>query len=275
MTEASQSGAAPRCVAVLGGASGIGAAVARKLAAQGTALVLLDLNGPAASALAAELGAGLGADPGPSALAIEVDATDDGAMRAAAERVAESGLPPLDGLVASAGLAQPPTPIEDYSGADFQRVVDSHIRTSYLAAQSFGAPMAARGHGAVVFLASVLSFRPGPVLAYGAGKAAVVSLTQSLAVHWAAQGLRVNAVAPGWTDTPLIRRPGPDGRPRDLTPILDSTPMGRLMRAEEIAEVICFLLSPAASAITGVTIAADGGVMAAAGWAPYGGFPQV
>ena len=259
-------GNSPRCVAITGGASGIGAAYARRAAADGAAVVLLDLNGPVAQQLAEEIGK--------DCLALEVDVTDEAAVERAAARVADSGLPPVDALVASAGLAQPATAIEDFSADDFDRVLDSHVRSSYVAARAFGSRMAAGGGGAMVLLASVLSFRPGPVLAYGAGKAAVVSLTQSLAVHWAAKGVRVNAVAPGWTDTPLLRKPKADGTTRDLSPIIAATPQRRLMHAEEIAEVIHFLLSPSASAITGVTLPADGGVMAAAGWVPYGGFPK-
>ncbi|MBP5857124.1 SDR family oxidoreductase [Marivibrio halodurans] len=256
---------APRCVAILGGASGIGAAVARRAAAGGAAVAILDLNGAAAEAMADELG--------PKARAFIVDATDEAAMAAAADAVAESGLPPVDGLVASAGIPEVATPIERYAADDFDRILTSHVRTAYVFARAFGARMAAGEGGAVVFLASVLSFRPGPVLAYGAGKGALVNLTQSLAVHWAARGVRVNAVAPGWTDTPFIRAPRPDGSRRDIEPILRQTPQGRLIRPEEIAEVIQFLLSPASSAITGVTLPADGGVMAGAGWAAYGGFP--
>jgi NAD(P)-dependent dehydrogenase (short-subunit alcohol dehydrogenase family) len=111
------------------------------------------------------------------------------------------------------------------------------------------------------------------VLAYGAAKAGVVNLTEALAVQWARKNLRVNAVAPGWTDTPFLR-PKERAGTRDMTPILNATPMGRLMQPAEIAEVIFFLLSSAASAITGATVPCDGGVIAGSGWNPYGGFPD-
>ena len=256
----------PQCVVILGGGSGIGAATARRLAGEGAAIVLLDRDEDAARRVAGEIGG--------RSLFIGLDALDEAAMQAAARRVEESGLPPVDGLVASAGIAQPPTPVEDFDADAFDRVLDSHVRTSYTAARAFGGGMAARGRGAVVLLASVLAFRPGPVFAYGAGKAALVSLTQSLAVHWAAKGVRVNAVAPGWTDTPLLQRPNRDGSARDFSPILESTPQGRLLRPDEIAAVIRFLLSSESSAVTGATLPADGGVIAGSGWAPYGGFPR-
>jgi NAD(P)-dependent dehydrogenase (short-subunit alcohol dehydrogenase family) len=97
----------------------------------------------------------------------------------------------------------------------------------------------------------------------------VVSLTESLAVHRGRKGVRVNAVAPGWTETPFIqhRREMFDG-------IAAANAMGRLLQPEEIGEVIHFLLSPAASAITGTTVVCDAGYLAASGWAPYGGPPK-
>jgi NAD(P)-dependent dehydrogenase (short-subunit alcohol dehydrogenase family) len=130
--------------------------------------------------------------------------------------------------------------------------------------------MAERRQGAIVNLASVLAYRSGPVLAYGAGKAGVVSLTEALAVHWARKGVRVNAVAPGWTETPFISQ-----RREGLDRVRAAVPMGRLLQPGEIAEVICFLLSPAASAVTGSTVPCDGGFLAGSGWAPFGGLPQV
>jgi len=88
-------------------------------------------------------------------------------------------------------------------------------------------------------------------------------------VHWAGKGVRVNAVAPGWTETPFISQ-----RKAQWDAIRNANPSGRLLQPEEIAEVICFLLSPAASGITGATIPVDAGFLAGSGWAPYGGFPK-
>ena len=92
-----------------------------------------------------------------------------------------------------------------------------------------------------------------------------------MAVQWARQGVRVNAVGPGFTETPFLTKGERQGK-RDFTPLLESTPVGRLMQPEEIAEVIYFLLSPAASAVSGQTIVCDGGVLAGAGWWGFGGF---
>jgi len=250
-------------VFITGGASGIGAATARRVLAAGGSVGIVDINRDAMQALAGELGDRL--------LWRECDALDeDGLTRAL--RDCEQRTPTVNGLVTCAGIPPLPKKIEDTPTADFARLVDSHLKGTFIACKVVGAAMAARGQGAIVNLASVLSFRPGPVLGYGAAKAAVVNLTEALAVQWGRKNVRVNAVAPGWTDTPFLRPKERSGT-RDLTPILNATPMGRLMQPSEIAEVIFFLLSPAASAVTGATVPCDGGVIAGSGWNPYGGFP--
>ena len=250
-------------VIVTGGASGIGAAVCRRIVEAGGYVAILDVNLEAATALSADLGT--------RAFAAHGDVLDEAGLVAVNASISDK-LPPVNGLVNCAGIAQVPTPIEDYPVEEWTRVVDSHLKGTYVSCRVFGSAMAQRGFGAVVNLASVLSFRPGPVLAYGPAKAAVVNLTEALAVQWASRGVRVNAVAPGWTDTPFLKPKARMGE-RDLTPILRATPLGRLMKPQEIAEVIYFLLSPAATAVTGATIPCDGGVIAGSGWAPYGGFP--
>ena len=253
------------CVILIGGASGIGAATARRIATAGGHVGIIDLN--------LESGAAVAESCGERAIAFLADASDENDLQAA-HLALQSCLPPITGLVNCAGAPEAPRSIEDCPVDEWTRIIDSHLRTTYIACRVFGTGMAARGFGAIVNLASVLSFRSGPVLGYGPAKAAIVNLTESLAVYWAQRGVRVNAVAPGWTDTPFLRPPERNHQ-RDLTPILRATPMGRLMRPEEIAEVIHFLLSPAARIITGVTIPCDGGVIAASGWAPYGGPPAL
>ncbi|TAM86136.1 MAG: SDR family oxidoreductase [Candidimonas sp.] len=252
------------CVVVTGGASGIGAATVERVVAGGGCAAILDLNIAPASSLARRF-------PG-KIFPYRANLLDEAEVRKVHAKAAVE-LPPIVGLVNCAGIPQVPCPIEEYTVDSWAAVIDSHLKTTYIACRVIGAAMAERGGGAIVNLASVLAFRSGPVLAYGPAKAGVVNLTEALAVQWASRGLRVNAVAPGWTDTPFLRPADRRGK-RDLRPILDATPIGRLMRPEEIAEVIGFLLSPLASAVTGATIPCDGGVIAASGWPPYGGIPR-
>ena len=251
-------------VIVTGGASGIGAATARRIVAAGGHVGILDLNMEAAGTLVAELG--------PRAVASQGDILDEAKLEAAHKAIA-SKLPPVNGLVNCAGIAQVPVPIEDWPADQWSRIMDSHLKGTYISCRIIGSAMAGRGSGAVVNISSVVGVHPGPVLAYGPAKAAVINLTQILAVEWAQRGVRVNAVAPGWTDTPFLRPKERQGE-RDLTPIIGATPMGRLLQPQEIAEVIYFLLSPAASGVTGATIPCDGGVLAGCGWFPFGGFPK-
>ena len=249
-------------VVITGGASGIGAALARRVIDEQGYVGIIDINRERIDACVRELGE--------RATGYQADVSDFDALTQVHEELT-ARMPIINGLVNCAGAPPIPTPIEDQSVADWERVLDSHIKTTYVSCKVFGSAMAKRGHGAIVNTSSVLAFRSGPVLDYGPGKAGIVSLTQSLAVHWAAKGLRVNAVAPGFTDTPFLRPAERKGE-RDLTPIMNSTPMKRVLQPAEIANAIFFLLSAQASAITGVTLPCDGGMIAGSGWAPYGGF---
>jgi NAD(P)-dependent dehydrogenase (short-subunit alcohol dehydrogenase family) len=254
-----------RGVIVTGGASGIGRAVVEMVLQRGGCVGVVDLDPSKVDDLRETHRGRL---IGITGSVLDADRLRDAWTRCAGE------LPePVTGLVNCAGIPPAPVGIEQLDVSDWTRIVDSHLHGTFVSCKTIGAALAEAGRGgSIVNLASVLAFRPGPVLAYAAAKSGVVSLTSALAVHWACHGVRVNAVAPGWTDTPFLR---PKDRPaRDFGAIVDATPMGRLLQPSEIAEVICFLLSPAASAVTGSTIPCDGGVMAGSGWAPYGGFPK-
>ena len=245
---------------ITGGASGIGAATARRIVKDGGHVAIVDVNLEAAQALAAELGG--------HAIALQADILSEAQVHAAYEQAA-AALPPINGLVNSAAAQPKPAPIETIAPEEFDRVLNSHVTGTLIPCKVVGSAMAARGRGVIVNLASVLSYRSSPALSYSAGKAGIVSLTESLAVHWGKQGVRVVGVAPGWTETPFIQHR------RDMFErIAASTAQGRMLQPEEIAEVIYFLLSPAASAVTGTTVVCDGGFLAASGWGPYGGPPK-
>lgn len=248
-------------VVITGGASGIGAATARLLVSQGVSVSLLDINKKRLNELIEELG--------DKARAHYCNVCDEEDIERTVARILEYGT--IYGLVCCAGMPDIPKPAESIALQDWDALMQSQVTSTMLTCKHVGGYMINNGGGAIVNLASVVGFNAGPVLAYGAAKAAIVNMTASLAVQWAGRGVRVNAVAPGWTDTPFLK-PAARGNARDYSPIINSTPAGRLMQPEEIANVIAFLLSPNASAIVGTTIACDGGVLAGAGWSPYGGW---
>lgn len=251
-------------VVVSGGSSGIGAAVSRKAIAAGASVAILDLNEDRGRDLAAELGK--------RCLFISCDVTLESSLEIALAEITTT-LAPVEGLVCCAGAAPVPLAIEKTSLGEWSRILQTHLTGTFAACKVVGGHIAAANNGgAVVTTASVLGFNSGPVLAYGAAKAATINLTRALAVQWASQNVRVNAVAPGWTETPFLR-PKERGGDRDFTPIVSACPQHRLLQPEEIAEVVWFLLSPASTAVTGSVIVCDGGTLAGAGWAPYGGFP--
>lgn len=255
----------PLSVVITGGSSGIGLALSELLVQRSDHVTLIDISTERIQDLAAHHPKNLRVFAG--------SVTDEARLRAILGEIRDSGIPPINALVNCAGVPPTAAPIEDCPVAEWTRIIDSHLNGTYLSCQVFGGEIAARGNGgAIVNLASVLAFRAGPVLAYGAAKSAIVNLTESLAAHWAARGVRVNAVAPGWTDTPFLRRK--ERQNGDFKSIIDATPQGRLLQPIEIAEVIAFLLSPLASAVCGSTLVCDGGYMAGSGWAPYGGFPD-
>ncbi len=249
-------------ILVTGGASGIGAAICQLIVDRGGRVGIIDLNVEMGTAVAEKLGKNVEF--------VRADICDEAQLTDAYETLKES-LPPATGLVTCAGVSPTRLSIEDCPLEEFRRLVDNHASGTFLTCKVIGADMAARGGGAIVTISSALSIRPGPMLGYGAGKAAVLNLTQSLAVHWAKRKLRVNTIVPGWVDTPFIRRQEAAGR--DLSPITRVTPMGRLVKPEEVAEVAWFLLSPAASAMTGSAVVVDCGVTLGGGWLPYGELP--
>jgi NAD(P)-dependent dehydrogenase (short-subunit alcohol dehydrogenase family) len=255
----------PLSVLVTGGSSGIGLATVQLVLQRGGHAVIVDLDTTRADELAREYPGQLQRFAG--------DVTDEARLGEILEIASRATDVPLNGLVNCAGIAPIPTPIEDYPVEQWSRVLGSHLTGTYIACKVFGTAFARSGAPAsIVNLASVVAHRPGPVLAYGAAKSGILSLTEALAAHWASRQVRVNAVAPGWTDTPFVRRKGRTDK--DFESIVNATPQARLLEPAEIAEVILFLLSPAASAITGSTINCDGGYVAGSGWAAYGGFPR-
>ena len=235
---------------ITGGASGIGYATAVQLHAAGWKLAILDIGDEALESVRQSLGGK------PGVRVAKVDVTDEPAVERELAAI-ENELGPITGVVNSAGIAADrhvfDTPIDL-----FRRILDINVVGTFIVARAAARHMQKRGRGAIVNLASVTGLRGSKGRsAYGASKGAVVVLTQVMANDLARYGIRVNAVAPGPVDTPLVEAMH---TPEDRETWTRFIPMRRYGRPEEIAETICFLLDEKrASYITGEIIAVDGG----------------
>ncbi|MEX0730803.1 MAG: SDR family oxidoreductase [Aquisalimonadaceae bacterium] len=244
---------------ITGGASGIGYATAIRVLAAGGHVAIADLDGERAGEAAEKLGK--------NALAVQCDVTDEAAVKHAADEI-ESRAGRISALVTCAGAPQVPGGIADMDIQTFDRVTSSHWKGAFLSCRVFGERMIAAGGGVIVNLASVVGLCPGPTYAYAPAKAAVINMTSILAVEWAPKGVRVNAVAPGWTDTPFLTRATP-GQQRNTDALAAANPRNELVQPDDVAAVVMFLLSAESQAITGTVIPVDHGYLAMRGWQPY------
>ena len=237
-----------KVVFITGGARGIGWSAAEEFLQQGWCVTIGDIDAP-----------GVGqrkGDPG-RMLTLPLDVSDRGAVaRAFGTSLAHWGR--LDALVNNAGI-QRHGRLETLAPESWQVVLDVNLHGTFHCLQAAAGHMLERGSGSIVNLASVAAVRGAPGrAAYAASKAAIVSLTRTAAVEWAARGVRVNAVAPGYVETDLVSSFVAEAR-LDLAPVLAHTPAGRLAAPAEIAKAICFLASADASYITGQVLFVDGG----------------
>lgn len=237
---------------ITGGADGIGWATCERFAKAGWRVVIADLNRDRAIERAEALG------PGHLGFGADVSSESDVIALMAAIREAAGR---LDAVVNNAGIGAPHIPTREQTTEVFDRVVDIHLRGTFLMCREASRLMAGTG-GAIVNISSIAGITGLPRRnAYGAAKAGIVALTRSLAGEWAGEGIRVNAVAPGFTETALVKKLA-DAGSVDADRLKRRIPMGRLGRPEEIAEAIHFLASDAASYITGALLSVDGGWVA-------------
>lgn len=232
---------------VTGAASGIGEACARQFAAQGCSLVLFDQNRDSVKALAQEL----------SAHALSGDVTDEQAVKNAVA-ACQAHYGGLDYAVNSAGVAGKPASLEDTTVEEWQRVTSINLTGVFLCLKHQLKVMKTAGSGAIVSISSGAGLIGTPYLApYCASKHGVLGLTKTAAMEVASSGIRVNAVLPGSTRTPMLEdsmRQGPELE----TIILNSIPCGRLGTADEIAAAALWLCSAQASYVNGHSLVVDG-----------------
>jgi NAD(P)-dependent dehydrogenase (short-subunit alcohol dehydrogenase family) len=240
---------------VTGGGRGIGRGIAKGLASAGAALAIWDIDGESAADAAGELGDGAFAD--------RVDVTDAGAVEGGLDRIGSS-LGQVDVVVANAG-ATSRSPLESLGDEEFQEVLNVNLGGTFICTRAVGRRLIeSRRPGSVISVASISGLvgnRGGDNTHYCMTKGGVIAFTRSLAVEWARHGIRVNAIAPGYTVTPMT------DRLRDTDPVwyeelVRRVPLERFGTSQEMAGAVVFLASPAAAYITGHVLVVDGGYTA-------------
>lgn len=239
---------------VTGGGSGIGRAICEEAGRQGMRVAVLDAHLASATEVADRL-----VDDGGKAIAVEVDVRDAGAVARAME-VVDQELGPVYGAVTSAGISRPAPP-ETMTSQDWSDVIDINLTGTFNTAQAAGVHMLRHGRGSIVLVGSTNTLGGHSTRAnYTATKHAVHGLGRSLAIDWGRRGVRVNTLAPGTVDTPLLRNNNSQEWLEEN--FIQKIPQGRLCTPQEQALACMFLLSEAASYVTGTVLAVDGGLTA-------------
>lgn len=248
---------APTAV-VIGAASGIGEATARLFARRGWSVICADRNVDGVERVAAEI-----ESTGGNGVPEQIDVSSE---QVVAAFVARHGAP--DALVNSAGLLENAIRLTKMPMAEYDAIMDVNLRGSVLVARAFGSAMCARGTGAIITLCSMTSVRPSAQPAYALSKAGLKMLTEIMAAEFGPSGVRVNAVAPGYTMTPALKERIEKGE-RDPARVLDRSALKRFVEPADVAEAIHFLCSPAAGAITGTMLPVDCGWIAYSSYSAY------
>ncbi|SAK75610.1 3-oxoacyl-[acyl-carrier-protein] reductase [Caballeronia hypogeia] len=254
-------------IVVTGGASGIGEACARRFAHAGYRVVLADVNSDGGNRVASEL-----RDAGHDAQFHHVDlASEESVARFASQVIEESGAPV--GLINAGGILQNAVRVLDMDLAEFDRLFQINVRGTLIASRAFGAAMCEAGHGSVINLCSMTTFRSSAQVAYTVGKSGLKALTETMAAEWGPRGVRVNAVAPGYTLTQAMQARIDSGQ-RDPALVIERSALRRFVKPSEVADAVFFLCSSEAAAITGVTLPIDCGWLASTAYLAFASQPD-
>lgn len=244
-----------RVAAITGGGGYLCGGMARGLAQAGCKLAIMDIRQDKAESVAEDIRNDFDGE----AIGLKVDASDKDEFRAGLKAVIKA-FGGADILINGAGI-NAPTPFLDIELDEFHKVMDSQITATLLGCQVFGEHMLARGKGSIINISSASAGPPlSKAFAYSVAKAGIVNLTQNLGREWATQGVRVNAVRPGFFPTEWNRK-NFITKDREAA-ILNHTPMGRYGEVDELIGAVIYLASDASSFVTGAELAVDGGYSA-------------
>jgi len=234
---------------VTGGASGFGAGIVRKFAAEGAKVMIADLNTELAEEIAGEV----------NGLTLRTDVSSNDSVSHLAD-VASSLLGRVDILVNNAGITHLPKPMQDVAEEEFDRVMAVNCKSVYLTAKHLVPAMTGAGQGVILNIASTAGLSPRPRLNwYNASKGWMITATKTMAVELAPSGVRVNALCPVAGETPLLKSFMGEDTPEMRAKFLSTIPIGRFSTPEDMGNAACFLCSDEASMITGVAMEVDGG----------------